>query len=505
MTKPILLFILLFSAQFAFAQSYEADWQSLAKHEEVPEWFRDTKFGIYFHWGVYSVPAFGNEWYPRWMHDKTNKIYNHHFSTYGSPTDYGYHKFVPQFTAEKFNAEEWAKLFKASGAQYAGPVAEHHDGFAMYKTTYSPWNAVKMGPKRDLVGELEKAIKGQGLKFITTFHHSRHWNGVDKLDARRNFYGLVKRDFPELLKDSIQGLLYGNFSQAYFYEMWKGKLIETIDQYSPDIIWFDSCLDFITNNKDGGEQAAKEFLAYYFNEAEKKGQKVMVGYKDKDIPDGIGIKDYERGGAADIEPTPWMTDDCISRGSWCYTEGIGYYSSQEVFHAFIDRVSKNGHLLLNILPKADGSIPQEQKEILMAFGDWLEKYGEAIYNTRNWEVYGEGPTKMGGGAFTKPMACTSNDIRFTRNKENTVLYAILMDWPGYSNTGHVIKTLNKNDFEITGLEKVELLNAGKKIRLKYQQDEEGLHIFLPKDKPYNALAYPVKLIFNTPIPILSKK
>jgi len=498
--NKLYLIIAIFYCFSLKAQIYQSEWESLQQHNEIPEWFRDAKFGIYFHWGIYSVPEYGNEWYPRWMHDTTHFIYKHHVEKYGDPLKFGYHQFVEQFKAEKFDANAWAELFQKSGAKFAGPVAEHHDGFAMFKTKYSEWNAFKKGPKRDIVQELEGAIKRHNMKFITTFHHNRNWNGVSDLDDRRNYYGLLKRDFPLLLEDSLNAILYGEYPKSFFYEMWKGKLIEVVDQYSPDLIWFDSGLDFVTFDKPLGERAFLEFAAYYYNKASEQNKEVSIVYKNTDIPPNIGIEDYERGGADNIKYPSWLTDDCIARGSWSYVRDMRYYSPNEVFDAFIDRVSKNGQLLLNIAPKSDGTIPQEQKDLLLAFGDWLNKYGESVYSTRPWVIYGEGPTKMGGGHFTKPLACQSEDIRFTRNKENTVLYAIIMDWPRINNINYTIKSLGSEYIDLKSLKNIELLDGKCNIELNYFQDECGLHVTLPIDKPYETMAYPLKLIFKEEIP-----
>ena len=153
---------------------YKTNWESLKQHNPAPEWFRDGKLGIYFHWGVYCVPAFGSEWYPRHMHIKKHPDHKHHVETYGDPSEFGYHEFVPMFKAEHFDPDAWADLFMKAGAQFAGPVAEHHDGFAMWDSEFTPWNAMNMGPKRDITGELAKAIRARGMKFVATFHHARN-------------------------------------------------------------------------------------------------------------------------------------------------------------------------------------------------------------------------------------------------------------------------------------------------------------------------------------------
>ncbi|MCG8508093.1 MAG: alpha-L-fucosidase, partial [Rhodospirillales bacterium] len=236
---------------------YEPNWESLFKVDEAPEWFRDDKFGIYFHWGVYSVPAYGSEWYPRHMYERQNFV-EHHTKTYGDPGEYPYTKFVPKFKAEKFDANEWAELFKQAGARYAGPVAEHHDGFALWDSSVTPWNAVDTGPERDLTGELEEAIRERGMRFVATFHHARNstWKKGEKWTGH---YDGVINSYPHLLEDPINAIIYGYMPREQFLDFWLAKTGEVIDQYEPDLIWFDSWLHEIP------EPYLQKFLAYYYN------------------------------------------------------------------------------------------------------------------------------------------------------------------------------------------------------------------------------------------------
>ncbi|MBN2172511.1 MAG: alpha-L-fucosidase, partial [Bacteroidales bacterium] len=369
---------------------YDPTFESLEKSDPVPEWFKDAKFGIYFHWGVYTVPAFANEWYPRNMYIDGSNENRHHISTYGKPTEWPYNnfitgakdkkgnfvKFAPRLKSEggSFDPAEWAQLFADAGAKFAGPVAEHHDGFSMWPSKINPWNAKDKGPELDLVGLLADAIRAQNMKVILSMHHAYNITG---------FYNAVPpADDPELQK------LYGQQGKEKNEAFWLAKHKEIIDNYKPDIIWQDFNLHIIS------QPVLLDFLSYYYNKAQDWGKEVVATYKDG-LNEKCAILDYERGGPIDITENYWLTDDAISSSSWCYTEGIGYYSKKQVLHGFLDRISKNGNLLLNISPKADGSIPQEQKDVLLAMGDWLKKYGEAVYATRAWEKYGEGPTKMG--------------------------------------------------------------------------------------------------------------
>jgi alpha-L-fucosidase len=391
---------------------------------EAPEWFRDAKFGIYFHWGVYSVPAFGSEWYPRNMHVPDHDTHDHHVETYGSPVEAPYSEFASQFTADQFDAARWADLFENAGARYAGPVAEHHDGFSLWASEVTPWNAADVGPERDLVGELERAIRDRGLRFVTTFHHAR--NSLHKVDGEwSGHYGTAKRNYPAVFDDPKQAWMYGQMDREQFLDLWLAKLGEVIGFYRPDLIWFDSWLHEIPSSYQ------QQFLAAYYNAAEQWDRDVVVTRKQEDLPLEMSVKDYEKGQATEISERPFLTDDTVSTGSWCYTEGLEVKSKARVLHSLLDIVAKNGCLLLNVSPKANGTIPTDQKEVLLTIGEWLEMNGEAVYGTRPWEVFGEGPTQLGEGQFegVEGKAMTARDVRYTRSKDGQTLYAIVLGWP----------------------------------------------------------------------------
>ncbi len=394
---------------------YKADWKSLAKHAEAPEWFRDAKVGIYWHWGVYSVPAYGNEWYPKWMHTKKGRrsYYKHHVETYGEPEEFGYHDFVPMFKAEHFDADEWAELLAKAGAQYAGPVCEHHDGFSMWASELTPWNAGSTGPKRDITGELAKAIRRRGMKFVTTFHHER----------TRTWYPRVE-GWPTTSDDPRLQLLYMNIPEELFNKIFQAKLGEVIDKYQPDLIWFDGQMTQIK------EPYHLRFLAYYFNNAKAWGRDVVVTTKKRQYPPEVSVEDFEKGRMNRLTDFCWLTDDTISTGSWCYTKDLRIKPTSEVVHALIDIVSKNGCLLLNMSPKSDGTIPDNQRKALLGMGRWLKVNAEAIYNTRPWLTFGEGPTRLGkGGGFVRRVTYTAADIRYSRSKDHKAVYAIALGWP----------------------------------------------------------------------------
>ncbi len=454
----------------AEAGPYKPDWKDLRRHEAQPEWFLDGKVGIYFHWGVYAVPAYGNEWYMKWMHTpegRNSDYYRHHVATYGEPDEFGYHDFVPMFTAEHFDAEEWADLFVKAGARWAGPVCEHHDGFSMWDSDITPWNAADKGPKQDITGKLEKSIKERGMKFVTTFHHERTQTWIPRVEG-----------WPTTSDDPELQMLYMNIDETLFNEIFLTKLVEVIDKYEPDLMWFDGQMQLIQ------EPYHRWFLAYYFNQAEKWGKDVMVTTKKLHYPQDIAVLDFEKGRAGTKTPYPWLNDDTISTGSWCYTETLEVKPPQVVLHDFIDAVSKNGHLLLNLSPKADGTIPQDQRDCLLTFGKWLEQNGEAIYNTRPWLAFGEGPTRLDrAGSHLGVINYTAEDLRYTQSKDGKTLYMIAMGWP--ENGIIVPKSL-----KIEGDGQVELI--GHDGELEWKLNGKRLRIQVPEEKPCD-MAYAFKL------------
>ncbi len=465
--------------------AYEPSWESLEKHEAAPDWFRDAKFGIYFHWGVYSVPAFGNEWYPRWMHFEGTDIYEHHLAHYGHPSVFGYHDFVPMFKAENFNAEEWADLFVKAGARFAGPVAEHHDGFAMWDSKATPWNAKQMGPKRDITGELEEAIRQRGMRFITTFHHAKQLQRHDSIPEdpdgekyRFSHYPFFK-GMPPSSDDEKLKYLYGNIpEEQWLEEVWLAKLKEVIDQYRPDIMWFDYMLNRIPDT------IRQEYCAYYLNEAEKWKKDVVIVRKQDDLPLAFTVEDLEKSRKNNISQVPWMTDETISKGSWCYTEDLEIKESKDILHVLIDIVSKNGVLLLNISPKADGTIPDVQQQVLLDIGAWLDKYGEAIYGTRPWYTFGEGPTVQPEGHFKYHMdflkiVYSSDDVRYTSKDKH--IYATVLGWPGAGKAIQLTAFASENLPGPMIVQEVRLLGSGES--LEWQQDESGLTIQTPSVAP----------------------
>lgn len=470
---------------------YQPNWNSLKNHT-TPQWLKDGKFGIYTHWGIYSVPAQGpnGTWYASNLYAKPEgPERKYHEATYGPLEKFGYKDFIPMFTAEKFNADEWADLFKKAGARFAGPVAEHHDGFAMWDTQYSEWNAAKMGPKRDVVGELARAIKKRDMKFVTAFHHAEAWFYFPTWDKRYD------------CGDPKYSGLYGPIHEKNalptkaFLDIWKGKIVEVIDKYEPDFIWFDFGLRLVTDSYK------EDMLAYYYNHALAHKKEVVVTYKSHDLPPGAGLLDWELGQEPDLTYYDWITDTSVDDGQgWGYVKGLGFKSVNNLVDNLVDRVSKNGYLLLNVGPMPDGTIPEEARERLLGLGKWLEMNGEAIYGTTTWGVAAEGPTKLAkpsGNGFNEKndLVYTAEDIRFTVKDNN--LYATALDWPGQK---ILIRSLAPKGKTWSGLYPSEIASVtmlGDNKELKWEMTKDGLSIETPGTKPCDH-AYVFRIVRRSP-------
>ncbi|MEE7546659.1 alpha-L-fucosidase [Xanthomonas sp. Kuri4-1] len=469
---------------------FRPDWSALKAYRS-PAWYDDAKFGIFIHWGVFSVPAFGNEWYSRNMYQQDSKDYAHHLATYGPQARFGYKDLIPLFTAPKFDPDAWAKLFRAAGARYVVPVAEHHDGFALYDSRLSDWTAVKMGPRRDLLGDLSTAIRAQGLHFGLSSHRAEHdwfFDGGRQFDSDVNdpryagLYGPAQVRLPG--KDDAD--VHNDWTpvaQAWLDD-WLARTTELIDRYNPELIYFDWWIAHPTFRG-----TLPTMLAYYYNHGAARGDGVVVNYKLGAFPEGAGTLDIERGQLTGIHPTHWQTDTSVSNASWGYVENDTYKTPTFILHMLVDVVSKNGNLMLNIGPRADGSIPDTERDILLAIGRWLKTNGEAIYDSRPWRTYGEGPTEVVGGTFqdTKTRPYTAEDFRFT--VRDGALYAIEMGWPADGQA--VIRSLTAAD----GVRGVTLLADGRPV--PFAQRADGLHLTLPK-QPAGEHAYVFRIDLATP-------
>ena len=470
-----------------------ADWKDLKR--EVPEWFRDAKFGLFFHWGPYSVPAYKNEWYSRNMYAVKNKINKYHVEKYGPLSEFGYKDFYPMMKGEKFDAEEWAELVVRSGARYAGPVTEHSDNFSMWDSKVNEINCVNYGPHRDVYGECAAAFKKRGIKLLATFHHQWLWGWFMSTDPEADVYDPANEKYywKALPLETNRYHPY-RLPDEEFNTMWRDKVMEVAEKYSPDIVYFDSRSCIID------EKYRKEMVAGVY-----KNKDVVISYKQEDFPAGTGVVDIERGQFENCQDYAWQTDDRLEDNvTWCMVQNPKYRSAKRIIHQLCDIVSKNGNLLLNVGPYADGSFHEDAKRILYEIGDWLKINGEAIYGTRPFAVSAEGPTRIadtnydiakveeqlanqtGEEADAQTSDFSAKDIRFTK-KEDAV-YAIAFGWP--EDGILTIKTFSEGN-HIDRIHEIKML--GTDSVLKYSRDMDGLHIRLP-ESPVCDHAYAFKIV-----------
>ena len=435
-------------AQELPAGPYEPSWDSLRDHYQTPEWFLEAKFGIFIHWGLYAVPAYHNEWYARHMYATFAHWHTEH---YGPPEKFGYKDFIPLFKAEKYDPGQWADLFRKAGAKYVVPVAEHHDGFAMYDSALTRWCAAKMGPKRDLIGELATAVRKQGLIFGLSNHRMEHHTfmypaaGVksDQFDpAFADFYG-----------PPVPGQMNDGNASPQFQEEWLARCQELVDKYHPQMVYFDNGV-----NDRAYDEVKLRFAAYYYNRAAEWGLEASIATKDSAYLAG-SILDFEKAarGPTEILHGAWQIDDQIGN-SWGYVNDIRYRTTSVILHELVTTVSRGGNLLLNVSPRADGTIPDEQQQILLEVGRWLGTNGEAIYGAHPWTKSLEG--KM---CFTA---------------KTNALYAICLSWPASEARIESLATGQKLEGKV---ESVTLL--GQTNVIEFTQDSTGLRLKLPGNAP----------------------
>lgn len=462
---------------------YQDNWQSLSQHP-VPQWYRQAKFGIFIHWGIYSVPAFGNEWYSRNMYDPGHREFEFHRKTFGEHRDFGYKDFIPMFRGENFDADRWIRTFKDAGAKYVLPVAEHHDGFAMYETDFNPWNATKMGPCRDVIGELKNACEDHGLHFCASTHRAEHYffmNTGRLIDSDVNdesvadFYGPAVNlpDFgPEQMGITTETPSALGPSEEWLHD-WMVRTCEFIDRYQPNTLYFDW---WIQNH--AFKPYLKKIAAYYYNRANQWGTEVTINYKREAFAPGVATFDVERGALTDISPVPWQTCTAIGKHSWGYTRNNEFKSSRQVICDLIDIVSKNGMLLLNVGPKPDGTFTEEETKVLQDMGSWLKVNGDGIYNTTPWKWFGEGSVNAEDGFFKDgdEKGYTSADFRFTYR--GGCLYAFQLRPDGKD---ACITTLADKGMYDLLIDDVQLLGYGG--ALDYKRNGDALTIRLPKEFP----------------------
>lgn len=492
-TKKIIMLALIMSHIIGMnAQSrkekFEANMQSLRQYE-CPEWFKDAKFGIWSHWGPQSVPMHG-DWYARAMYEQNSKgnrkdTYEFHLKKYGHPSVFGYKDIIPLWKAEKFDPDALMKLYKAAGAKYFVSMGVHHDNFDLWKSKFNRWNAVEMGPKRDIVGEWQKAAKKYGLKFGVSEHLSAGygWGQSNKKcdvdgDKTGVAYDGANPKYWDLYysKSSLKHEKWVT-DNAMFAQLWYARITDLLESYKPDLLYSDAALPF-------GVYGERMLSNFYNADIKKNKGKLEAVYLAKPARSGNGwevfddktcVEDRERGGLAKINPKPWQTDTSI--GDWFYNTnwknedtGTMYRSPYWVLTTLVDVVSKNGNMLLNVVQRPDGSIDKEVVDLLNVLAKWMKINEQAIFNTRPWKVFGEGTQVREGAAdWKEDFNYTAKDIRYTSNKKNSVLYATIM---GIPTEDIIMREVAKSGRKIKS---VTLLGSKEKIEWKLSDDKLTIH------------------------------
>jgi len=481
----------------AVAQKFEANWSSLEQYR-CPQWFRDAKLGIFLHWGPSSVPAV-DDWYGRNMYVQGHPAYEYHVKTYGHPSQFGFKDIIPLWKAEKFDPDLLVKLFKQAGARYIVPVAAFHDNFDLWDSTYHRWNAVKMGPKKDIIGLWRKAALANGLRFGVSVHHDRvySWFSTSKgSDATGPLAGVPYDGNDPLYvdlyleKSDEKGPYLPKNAPESWKQTWLARTKDLVDQYHPDLLYFDGGAPF-------GE-IGLEMMAYYYNQNKKWSngrleavltQKKSLNSRSGVFQEGTCVRDLERSKLTEVKQEPWQTDTSI--GPWFCRPNPRYETPNAIIDMFVDIVAKNGNLLLNVPLRADGTLDDEAENILRELGKWMALNGEAIYGTRPWIIHGEGPTSVKEEYSEKiKESFTSQDFRFTAKEK--ALFVICLDWPSGTPSLEV-KSLSTQQ-KVDPISSLSLL--GYDGALTWTRDEEGLKVQLPAQKPCDH-AFIVRILFKS--------
>ena len=427
---------------------FQPTWESIKQNYTAPQWFIDAKFGITMHWGLYSVAAYHNEWYEKYMY---GVFADWHAQNFGPQDKFGYKDFIPLFTADKFNADDWATLCKDAGAKYVMPTCEHHDGFSMWDSDINRWNAAKMGPKRDIIGELAVAVRKQGMKFGVCNHSIEHYTFIN---PKAGVKPTLKTDLDDPATQDFYWTIHNDATLQKFLEDWVGKNMELIDKYQVDVLWFDNGV-----NRREYDPLKLKVAAYYYNQARKWGKEVTIDTKDSAYLAG-SVLDFEKPGRGPkdfILPGVWEVEDTLGT-TWGYTKVEKFRGSQAIVNELCEIVSKGGNLLLNLSPTGDGTITDDQRNALLGVGEWLKLNGDAIYGTHSWTQYADG------------------EFRFT--VKGDTLYALNPKWPSGGSVVIPALATSKVPDKVTA---VGLL--GGSDSLKFTQDEQGLKVELPATQP----------------------
>ncbi|MGD0697613.1 MAG: alpha-L-fucosidase [Terriglobia bacterium] len=473
---------------------YKPVWESLLQYE-CPEWYRDAKFGIWNHWSPQCVPEDG-DWYARNMYMQGSPQNRFHVEHYGSPTLLGYKDLCAQWTLLNWQPSELMDLYVSAGAKFYVALANHHDGFDTWNSKHHPWNAANMGPRRDVIGTWAAEARKRNLRFGVTVHQARNWwwfqtshgaDGTGPLAGRTYDGRLTLPDGRnEWWQDNDPQQLYAPkhptdaLPDTAYVKDFYDRTRDLIDQHNPDLLYFDNTLFPLGW---GGMNIG----AYYYNHSlALNGGKMGVVANVKDVPAKLYksvVADIERGLAAEILPYPWQSETCI--GEWHYQRALynwpgeygRYLPPGDVIHWMADTVSKNGTFLLNVPGRPDGTIDSKERRILEQIGAWFKVNGEAIYGTRPWAVFGEGPHMIKAGSFQGNSVgqLDASDIRYTSNKAGNVVYAIVLGWP---QRGVLLQSFGSSAAKPAKVANVELLGSPEKMH--FTQSAESLRIEWPR-------------------------
>ncbi len=454
---------------------YQPTMESLSNYT-CPDWFRDAKFGIWAHWGPQAVPMDG-DWYARGMYEPGNNHYKYHLEHYGHPSTFGYKDIIPLWKAEKWDPDRLMRLYKNAGAKYFVSMGSHHDNFFLWNSKLHKWNAANMGPKRDVVGEWQKAARKYGLRFGVSEHlgASFTWfqssHRADKEGPKAGVpYDGADAQYQDLYHFPAEPGDTGWYSNnPRWHQQWYNEIKELVDNYHPDLLYSDGGVPF-------GNEVGRSMIAHLYNQdAARHGGKSQAIYNCKQKSEGRWVEDLERGIMPRIDPYPWQTDTSI--GDWFYNRNWKFRPVSWVIHMLVDNVSKNGNLLLNVVQRPDGSLDPEVEQMLAQLATWNAVHGEAIFGTRPWLVYGESALKVRGGSFKEDFKYSAKEIRFTT--KGPILYAIALGWPeeGRLTVRSLARPAGQDINHITG---VSLL--GYRGKVAWKQTAEGLVVTLPAQK-----------------------
>jgi alpha-L-fucosidase len=500
---------------------FQPTWESLSQYE-VPEWFKNAKFGIWAHWGPQCQPEAG-DWYARSMYMQGDNDYKFHLAKYGHPSKFGFKDVINEWKADQWNPEELLAKYKKAGAKYFVALANHHDNFDNWNSKYQPWNATRIGPKKDLIGGWEKATRNQGLKFGVSIHASRPWTWYEVAqgsDSGGVYDGnLTKKDGKGLWWEGLDPQeLYAqkhplstekNYGKLWHWEnganppseayikKFVNRTFDLIKKYNPELVYFDdNVMPYDPINKTVGLQIA----AHIYNQnIQRNGGKLEAVMNTKGLDEmqrKCVVWDVERGHSNIIEPNMWQTDTCI--GTWHYSrefyEKGSYKTPKTVIHTLIDVVSKNGNLLLNIPLRGNGSMDEKEAVVVEGITEWMAKYSDCIYDTRPWKIYGEGPAIEGlavlkGHGFNegKGKTFTGEDIRFTT--KGGAVYAMPLGSP---TDGKVLIKSLKQGSEHFPQNIAQISLVGTNQPLEFMRNQEGVTVKLP-DSVTNEFAFALRI------------